>query len=199
MKKILFALSLMLFCTLAMADPVKVNDQCANIEATTKALSLSQDQVTALHQQCNTVADLSANSEWTEKVKAIGEGIGIAVGSTAKQLNVAANDFIRSPAGVITVGIIVAKMFGAVIMKFIFLGIIWLIFTRLYLWFVQRIFDCKKEYAVTPVLFGLWQRKKILNVTYKNISDFEDGDYGMLALFSIAYLMVSVICIVNMF
>jgi hypothetical protein len=201
MKKMFVFMLLMMVSTLAFGQtsPSASPNYCADVGQAAKTLNLTQDQTNKLQDQCNKAGEITASAVFTDKVKAIGEGIGLAIGETAKQLNVAANDFIKSPAGIITVSIIVAKMFGGAIIQFICLGLIWLVFTKLYVWIVRRVFDYKVEYTITPVLFGLWQRKKALNTTYKSLEDFEDGNYGVLALTSLTYAGASALCICNMF
>lgn len=62
----------------------------------------------------------STTTEWGQLAKDIAEAIGIA----AKGVNLAVNDFIASPAGVLTVLFIVIKMMGMSILKFSFLTVV---------------------------------------------------------------------------
>ncbi len=68
--------------------------------------------------------------EW-KKWAEIGKGIGLAIGETAKVLNTEVNAFVKTPAGMITVGLITYKVIGQDI-KRIVLGIpFWMIVTTL--------------------------------------------------------------------
>ena len=65
--------------------------------------------------------------QWAE----IGKGIGLAIGETAKVLNTEVNAFIKTPAGMITVGLIAYKIIGKDFKRIIFGIPLWIIVTTL--------------------------------------------------------------------
>lgn len=49
----------------------------------------------------------------------VAEGFANAMGAAAKQLNISVNEFIKTPAGLITIGVILWKVIGVSILKFL--------------------------------------------------------------------------------
>lgn len=92
-----------LVVTVAMlAGPAAIN--------TAHAQELTQAQINAVqaslqNKQAITTVE-TVKSLLTPEAASIGREIGVAVGETAKALNVAVNDFVDSPAGMVTVGLI---------------------------------------------------------------------------------------------
>jgi hypothetical protein len=63
-------------------------------------------------------------SEYVE----IGKGIGAGLGEAARQLNVAVNDFAKTPVGIVTIALIVFKVAGGKIIGVSF-GLLWFLIT----------------------------------------------------------------------
>lgn len=75
-----------------------------------------QQQILQLAQQANQSAITPENvSKWVE----IGNSIGVAIGATAKQLNVEANAFAQTPLGKFTMFLIAWKFFGEDILSLV--------------------------------------------------------------------------------
>lgn len=91
---------------------------------------LTEQQIADLQKQA---ADLRAGSEASSSKETldnikeyveVGKGIGVGIGEAAKQLNVAVNDFARTPVGIVTISLIVFKVAGGKIIGVTF-GLIW--------------------------------------------------------------------------
>ena len=87
---------------------------------------LSDQQILELKMQAQKMKSQPKVVEEAKEWVALGEMIGKAVGSTAKELNVAVNDFVATPAGMFTVAMIAWKVIGREVFRFFF-GIMWLI------------------------------------------------------------------------
>ena len=204
MKKILLIFMLLFVPMFAYADDVpqqttKQVDMCANAEQTIKNLNLSQTQADTLRQACTISHPTAETSTWSSNVQTISQAIGLAISDTAKQLNITVNDFVKSPAGIITVAIIVAKMFGSGIIRFVALNALWWSLLWVYLFFVKRAFNYAVERAPAPILWGLWTRMKISKRTYISINNFDENSGWLLFLSSAAFLISTLIIWVNMF
>ncbi len=94
-----------------------------------------------------------------EKYAKIGEGIAKSLGAAMKELNVQSNEFLTTPVGMITTGLIVYKVLGedvldqvhGIIQSFFF-TLIWVSYL---IWFVRRSTDIKIKYSDTKTnIFG---------------------------------------------
>ena len=98
-------------------------------------------------------------SKWSE----LGVGMGKAAVSAAKELGVAANEFVETPLGKITMGIVVYKVMGKEIIKMMVASSVFVIFLALTLVLLfRKKGDVKIEYH--PRLWGLWHRKVVTEV-----------------------------------
>jgi uncharacterized protein (UPF0212 family) len=205
MKKLLLVLLMLFVPMAAFADEApqqsqtKAVDMCANAEQTIKNLNLSQTQADTLRQACTISNPTPETSTWSSNVKTISTAIGLAISDTAKQLNVTVNDFVKSPAGIITVSIIVAKMFGAGILRFISLSVVWLILTWLLIFMLKRCLDYHVERTPVKVLWGLWTRMRITKREYTSFGDISSDAGITLFISAAAYFVGSLLIWCNMF
>lgn len=92
---------------------------------------LTESQVAELNSQAAQIRDGAqtpqAQAEKISTYVEIGKGIGAGIGSAAKELNVAVNDFAKTPVGQVTMALIVWKVAGAKIIGII-IGLLWCIF-----------------------------------------------------------------------
>lgn len=106
--------------TLAFLCPALAAQEAINLDG------LSSEQVLQLKTQAENMKetkDLDKAKQWVE----FGEMIGKAIGSTAKELNVAVNEFVQTPVGKMALVLIVWKVAGREVFKF-GLGFLWLVF-----------------------------------------------------------------------
>ena len=111
------------------------------------------------------VSDPDQWKKWSE----IGKGIGLAIGETAKVLNTEVNAFIKTPAGMITVGLIAYKVIGTDV-KRIVLGIpIWIVLLTLIILSFRK-FHMNERFAVRD------DKNQITNIKYIPRFDFKSSD-----------------------
>lgn len=70
-------------------------------------------------------AGVTLAATWGSQAAAAAEGFAKALGIAAKELNITINDFLKSPAGILTAGLIIWKMAGAAILHAIY-GVVFL-------------------------------------------------------------------------
>ena len=97
--------------------------------------------------------------EWGSLAKEFGS----AIGATAKELGIAVNDFLSTPAGIlITVYLFWSKL-GGIIIGVPFVITIWFAFFKVWNTFRRT----PKTFEHRPVLFGLYNKKYITEYTYR--------------------------------
>lgn len=159
MKKILFALALALSTSFAAAQTeIKLTPEQV------KQLT-SQEQPSNLSEKAR--KELSA---WGE----LGQGMGVALVSAAKEVGVAANDFASTPLGKITVALVVYKMIGRDLTKFLvgtmILVVGWSFGLNLSL---KNRRTGPAQYEYRPFLFGAWNRKVVVEEKFMSAGDRE--------------------------
>ena len=159
MKYILFALAMLVGFS-AIAQNTTVNP-CNNIPEVTK--DMSSTQVATLLETCRTpsgvelpTVSVEQASQWGTVAKEFAGAIGIA----AKELGVAVNDFIDSPAGYLMAAIKVFKFAGGVIVAIPFT----LVSSVFLYWVLSRIRIKSIEYEYKQVLWGLFEYRRKLRV-----------------------------------
>lgn len=108
-----------------------------------------------------------------EKYTDIGINIAKALGSAAKELNVAINDFLHTPAGIISTGLIVYKVLGADVMEQIHAIIRSFVFTVIWvgylIWYIRRNSDYRVEYFEDK--YTWYGTQKVKTVSRDGLSD----------------------------
>ena len=147
---VIFILFSMIFCSMLYAQQVTVDLQKLEPNVRNAIIDANKEQ--------SKVGDPESWKKWAE----VGKSIGLAIGETAKQLNVEVNSFIKTPAGIITVALISYKIAGHDILRII-LGIpLWCVITFIvgysFLYFHgrERVID-EKTKQVTYVRKYPWQ------------------------------------------
>lgn len=130
-------------------------------------------------------------NEWAEK----GKGIGMAIGSAAKELGIAANDFLKTDAGKMTMGIILWKMLGHDITHFI--GGFVFFFSLASIWvYIYRRTCLVSSITLTPVqlkVLGVEVTRNIKTTEYNQRPG--DGEHFFLMVIGVAIILVSGIII----
>lgn len=136
-------------------------------------------------------------NQWGQVAKEFAQAIGIA----ARELGVATNDFLGTPAGKLTAGLIFWKVAGddvqplmRDIIGFIFvppliLGL-WLAAWRVY----RSQLDIKVTYTMAPTMFGLYQRRKV--ESYQQDGFINDGAAGI-AMTALGVAVVGSLCLLG--
>lgn len=127
---------------------------------------------------------------WGKQAADAAEGFAKAMGIAARELNVTINEFLVSPAGILTASLIVWKIAGGAVLSFLYgllfiavgMSVIRAIFFRL---FTERyeVVDCVR-------FWGLWKGKKTLRVTRGIRSLESDAEWLLLYVLIFATLAI---------
>ncbi len=162
--------SILLSLAFLVATPAFAQDAgpnpCANLAEATRGLS--SDKTATLLESCRTgasvpstitkMADPDTASKWSQAAKGFAEALGIA----AKELGIAANDFLDSPAGYLLAAILLFNYAGGAIVGFPFT-----IFTLLFWWYInRRVMVESTEYERVPVLWGAFSFRRVKQTVY---------------------------------
>jgi hypothetical protein len=154
-----------LFAVPAFAQDAGPNP-CANLAESTRGLS--QEKTATLLESCRSgtgapaaiqkMADPETASKWSAAAKGFAEALGIA----AKELGIAANDFLDSPAGYLLAAILLFNYAGGAIVGFPFT-----IFTLIFWWYVnRRVLIESVEHERVPLLWGAFSVRRVKNIVY---------------------------------
>lgn len=99
--------------------------------------------------------------EETEKWVELGGNMGKAAVGAAKELGMAANEFVATPIGRVTMGVVVYKVIGKDVLKTITGFCVLVVFLCLAVWFAKRKHYSSIEYEYKPVFFGLYNKQVI--------------------------------------
>jgi membrane protein CcdC involved in cytochrome C biogenesis len=98
----------------------------------------------------------------------LGGNMGRAAVAAAKELGIAANDFVKTPLGMVTMAVVVYKFVGASLLHIVF-GLFFFILTiGLTVHFVRADYYASADYERVPVLWGLFHRKVVKNYQTSN-------------------------------
>lgn len=185
MKYILIAILSIVLSACQVSYAQTAANPCNNIPQAT--VGKSPNEISAILELCR--GDTSSGltnikpdvvSAWGGVAKDIAEAVGIA----AKELGVATNEFLNSPAGFLVAFLIVFKIMGAYL-AYVFVSIpftlvmIW-VWVKLNLYMTIR--NIKYDYK--PVLFGLYQRKVVTVVEYGDLDGYITEAQGTTRIFS---------------
>lgn len=151
---------------------------CDNIPLATK--EMNAQEVNTLLEACRgkaasgvaAITD-SVTPENASRFSEAAKGVAQAVGIAAKELGIAANDFLDSPAGYVLAAVLLFNYGGSLIAGILFgLPITFLALFLLYKFYRNyRAAEC--EYQYIPVLWGMFHRRRI--VKYR-MNEFDEGD-----------------------
>jgi hypothetical protein len=153
MKKLIASILLSVASLGVYAQAVTVNTANLTTEQAQQLAAIQATQTTSTAVQVSTEIRKEMG-EWG----AVGQGIGVALISAAKELGVAANEFATTPLGKIATGIIVYKMIGEDVLGGFFGTFVLLVG---FYWGIRLLRGSAKytyEIKQTPVLWGLWTR-----------------------------------------
>lgn len=121
--------------------------------------------------------------EWGSLAKEFGS----AVGSTAKELGIAVNEFLATPAGIlITVYLFWSKL-GGIIIGIPFVVCIWFAFFKVWNTFRRT----PEAFEYKPVLFGLYNKKYVTSYDYRSAEEtWWSGAIGGLVTIGISALVI---------
>lgn len=124
--------------------------------------------------------------EWAGLAKEFGS----AIGQTAKELGIAVNDFLRTPAGIlITIYLFWSKL-GGIVIGIPFVITIWFAFFKV--WNTYR--RTPKAFETKPVLFGLMNKKYVTEYQYRDADEiWWSGALGGLVTAGISALIICTI------
>lgn len=193
-RSILLVFALM-FSTAAFAQTANVPNPCADIAEATR--DKNSTEIQTILESCRTKASEAARilpqvtpekaAEWSDAAKGFAEALGIA----AKELGIATNDFLMSPAGFLLAAILLFNYAGGAIIGFPFT-----IFTILLMfWLIRRMVTGKIEYETVPVLWGAFQyrRKK----SYQSAEYLGEGKAALLLLTALGLLILNLVVWLN--
>jgi hypothetical protein len=166
--KKLLACSIMLFAALttAYAAPATSASEIKSIDVSTltpeQKASLMSQAAELQKQSVQPPANISETvrneaSAWGE----LGANMGKAAVSAAKEIGVAANDFVQTPLGKITMAIVIFKVIGASVIKLVVGGSLLVFFLSIALWLVVKTKYSKVEYEYVPSFFGKLEKKRV--------------------------------------
>lgn len=143
---------------------------CQNINIT----NLSDNEISNIRSACAAIApkqDSSVASSVTpEKVAqwaSLAKEFGSAIGATAKELGIAVNDFLRTPAGVLLTLYLFWHKLGGVLIGVPFLITVWMAYYKI--WDRMRRTPAKME--IQPRFFGLFNREVVTEYSYTHGGD----------------------------
>ena len=154
---------------------------------------MNQQEVSTLLETCRapaaSVVEQLANPEtankWSDAAKGFAEAIGIA----ARELGVATNDFLDSPAGYLLAFILLFNYGGGMV-----IGVPMSVFTILLWWTtVKRVMRGTIEYQTVPVFWGAFTMRRVSKMTTQSSEEW--GVYAVLS--GIGLLILNLIIWVN--
>lgn len=175
-------LALALVALPAMAQTV---NPCENVTETTRGktaeeaqaiLKLCREEKPAL--SINSAAVNAPDAEEVNEWAGIAKGFAQAIGVLAKELGVAVNDFLRSPAGILLAAILLVKHAGGV-----FIGVPFVIFSVLvFAYVVRRVTTGKVTYENVPLLWGMLTMRRKASVERLELNGEATGTLCMTAI-----------------
>ena len=137
---------------------------------------LSPEQLSRLKIQAE---QMRANQEVdnTKKYIEMGQMIGQALSSSAKEMGVAVNEFAQTPVGKMVAALVIWRFFGRDAMHFLFGGLFLLVFVPLWIYLYRRM--CLIKSAKYGAGFWIFRAKEYI---YYDNADVGDARVGMIAL-----------------
>lgn len=122
-------------------------------------------------------AGVTLAATWGTQASAAAEGFARAMGIAAKELNITINDFLKSPAGILTAGLIIWKMAGAAILHAMYGAIVLVVGLTMIRIIYTRLFTKGYEKVEYKRLWGLWSGTKMVRVpkTFQDLHN--DGEW----------------------
>lgn len=175
MKKIIFAL-LVMFSVPATACEISYTQGLDDVAVQRLKLACEQAKLDAkeAREQAHTVSSV-VETVSTEKISAFGlaaKDVAAAIGIAAKELGVAANDFLATPAGILVAAVVIWKLFAIQ-----FIGLIGIVVVNCAAWWmVRRSMVDSYDVVEKKRFWGLWTTTKRIPV-YCSVKEL-DGNQG---------------------
>lgn len=138
-------------------------------------------------------AGVTLAATWGTQAAAAAEGFAKAMGIAARELNLTINDFLKSPAGMLTAALIVWKMAGAAILHALY-GVVFLTIGLCMVRVIYvRLFT--KEMVRLPYssFFGMFKGERLVRVP-KNFADLRNDGEWMAFWIMIILTIVTLVC-----
>jgi predicted PurR-regulated permease PerM len=162
---------------------------CENIPDTTKNMTAEQTKTLLSACRAEKTATKVVSNITPENAKTFSEaasGVASAVGTAAKELGIAANDFLDSPAGYVLAAVLLLNYGGTLIGGVLF----GLPITLLSLFFLARYIRQYRtgvaEYAYIPVLWGMFSVRRVVKYT---TNQFDEGDCFYTLAIGVGYML----------
>lgn len=161
---------------------------CADLANATKGLSAQatatlldscREKGNGIPAVVKEMADPEQANQWADAAKGIAQAIGIA----AKELGIAANDFLDSPAGFVVALLLLLNYGGSVIGMFFAVPLTFLL-TYVFYKMISKVWVDKAEYEFVPVLWGMFSIRRVKSVVHNEAAE---GTGFMTAVYLFAY------------
>lgn len=191
-RSLMLASALLMVSASAFAQvaPIAPNP-CADIAEATR--NLGPQETSTLLESCRkaapTVVEKLADPVQADKWSEAAKGFATAIGTAAKGLGIAANDFLNSPAGYLLALILLFNYAGGAMIGFPFT-----VFSMIFWWvIVRRSMIAKVEYENVPMFWGA------VTIRRKKAFTFEKTDYtGAFAMITgVALIIMNIVVWVN--
>lgn len=198
MKRILLAVAL-LFSTSAFAGTYGTCDisnsglpdaVVQKLKADCETLRLEQISKEALEKAAAKNAPIITPERITGWAQ-VAEGFANAMGAAAKQLNISVNEFITTPAGLITVGVILWKVIGASVLKLIAMYLVF----RLVLAIIRGIWKIGTKEVSSKFMWWSWTSNKPV---YSTWADATEMMCGFSFLLIVVGLVLETVLLINL-
>ncbi len=161
MKRLILALCAFLFMASAFAGATTTITQIdvSKLTAEQRASLLSAAAKMEAQPDANPGFSETMRKE-VEKWGELGTGMGRAAVNAAKEVGVATNEFVQTPLGKVTMGVVLYKVMGHEILRFAVCMLLITIFLPLGIFFItKRHGDVEYEYV--PVFRGMWNKRVV--------------------------------------
>lgn len=184
MKQIIFAI-LVMFSVPALACEINYTQGLDDVAVQRLKLACEQAKLEAkeAREQAKggTVIQTVSEAVTSERVSAFGlaaKDVAAAIGIAAKELGVAANDFLATPAGILVAAVVIWKLFA---IQFIGLAGVFVV-TYAAWWMIRRSMVESYDLVEKKRFWGLWTVTKRVPV-YSSVKDL-DGNQGETMVFT---------------
>jgi hypothetical protein len=162
MYKFFVGLVFALFATVSFAQTVDVS------KLTPEQRIVIQQQALELQKQRTSSGTVAVEvRKEAEAWGQLGQNLGIALIAAAKELGVAANEFATTPLGMVVSFIVIYKLIGGSMLGILF-GVFSMAFGIWFALYVNRRLCYDFEYEYKPVLWGMFNRRKVTKRTRVN-------------------------------
>ena len=184
MKKFLIAIAMMLSLGIANAASSGTEIDTRGLTATQKAELVKQAEAMKASTPLETAEKVD---KWVD----VGERLGKMMGGAAREVGIAVNDFVKTPVGLMTAGLIVWNYMGSMLIHVVGGFTILFITFGLLTWYSRRLRTVEVKYDKEAGKNWLG-RYPVLS---REVSKIDDDSFGFLLLAYGASLAVSIITI----